>query len=190
MVDLSSSGPAERGRAEILGWIVGAMALFGVGSAGWMLIDSMNPAADAHTPISIDLRGIPVGERKTVYVRDVPIFIAHRTAEEISAARADDGAEMPFPEDDADRVLRAEWLVVVGADTYRGWYLPDGQDAEEDRGMWGGWRVNYEGIQYDTSGRLRAGLAYGNMRIPSYSFASDTRIEFDWPGLRVREMQR
>ena len=180
----------QSSRRSVLAWTVGAMALFSVGSVGWMLLDSMNPAADARAPLSVDLGGIPVGHRETVIVRDVPIFIVHRTAEEIAAARADDGADMPYPENDADRVVRDEWLVVVGIDTFRGWYLLSGQDADEDRGDWDGWRVTSEGIQYDTSGRLREGFAYGNLVIPSYAFASDTRIEFDWPGLRMEELRR
>lgn len=47
-----------------------------------------------------------------------------------------------------------------------------------------------EGMHYDTSGRLRQGPGDGNLFIPSYSFVSDTRIEFDWPGLRMEEMRR
>lgn len=170
-----------RGRHGFLALATGVMAVFGIVSVGWMLLDSMNPAADAPGGVWIDLHSIAVGQRKTVFVHGVPIFIAHRTPEEIAAARADDGAEMPFPENDADRVLREEWLVVVGIDTFRRLFLPSGQGAEDDRGTWGGWREVSEGIDYDTSGRLRRDLGSSNLVVPSYRFVGETRIEIGWP---------
>ena len=170
----------------ILGLAAGAMALFGIGSVAWVMLDSMNPAADAPAPFSIDLRHIAVGDRKTVYWNVTPIFVAHRTAEEVAAATAGDAADMPFPERDADRVIRDEWLVVVGVDSLRPWYRLSGQAADEERGEWGGWRVNWEGIEYDTSGRLRRGPGSGNLVVPSYEFVSETRIDFNWPVVRRR----
>jgi len=156
-----------------------------------MLLDSMNPAADRAAPVlTIELGDIPVGHRETVVWRGVPIFIAHRTDEEIAAAKAGDGADLRFPEIDADRVLREEWLVVAGVDTFHGWHPVSGQDPGDLRGNWGGWQVLGEGMHYDTSGRLRKGPGYGNLVIPYYSFVSDTRIEFDWPGLRMDELRR
>lgn len=175
------------GRPDLLALVVGLMAVFGVGSVGWIPLDSMNPAANVPAGVWIDIHDIPVGQRKTVFVHGVPIFIAHRTPEEIAAARADDGAEMPFPENDGDRVQREEWIVVVGIDTFRGWYLLSGQGAEDERGAWGGWREHSEAIDYDISGRLRRDRGSSNLIVPSYSFVSETRIEINWP---IEELSR
>ena len=173
-------------RSGVLGLIAGAMALFGICSVVWVMLDSLNPAADAPAPFSIDLRHISAGERKTVRWNSTPVFVAHRTAEEIAAARAGDTDDMLFPEPDADRVRRDEWLVVVGVDTFRWWHRLSGQAADEDRGEWGGWKEPWEGVEYDTSGRLRRGPGSGNLIVPSYDFVSDTRIDFNWPVVRRR----
>ncbi len=170
--------PAGR---SLLAWIVGAMAMLGIGSLAWVLVDSMNPAADVPRSLYVTLEDIPAGARETILWRGVPIFIAHRTPDEIAAARADDGAEMAFPQFDADRVQRAEWLVVVGVETFRGWYELSGQQEGDHRGRWGGWAVTHEGIAYDTSGRLRRGRGGGNLAVPRYRFVSEGRIEIDWP---------
>ncbi len=155
----------------------GAMALFGIGAASWPLIDSMNPSAELRVPFWIDLRGIEIGQRKTFVWRDKPIFIVHRTPEDITAARSDDHAEMLFPEPDRSRVQRNEWLIVYG-------YCPSdgcplyGQEPSEMRGPWSGWYCPcpHGPHSYDLSGRLRSRWGKGNLVIPPYRFESDTAI--------------
>lgn len=192
MVDraFAGQGSGRLGSLGPLAWIVGAMALLGIGSLGWVMLSSLAPAADVPRSLYVTLDQIPAGARKTLHWRGVPIFIVHRTPEEIAAARADDGAEMPFPQIDSDRVRREEWLIVVGIDTFQGWHDLSGQEAGDRRGAWGGWAVPDEGVEYDISGRLRRGPGGGNLAVPNYAFVSDDRIEIDWPipapDLRVR----
>ena len=45
----------------------------------------MNPSSELRTPHWVDLSDIPEGGRKTVYWGDWPIYIAHRTPEEIAS---------------------------------------------------------------------------------------------------------
>ena len=163
-----------RSRRDLL-VAAGAMALFGVGAATWPLIDSMNPSAELRVPTWIDIRGIEIGQRKTVVWRSAPIFIVHRTPEEIAAARGDDNAEMPFPEADGARVQRDEWLIVTGLCTFQACPLV-GQQPSEQRGAWGGWLCLCHADAYDLSGRLRAAPGKGNLRIPPYDFWDDTVI--------------
>ena len=52
--------------------------------------------------------------------RGKPVFIKHRTAEDIDREGAVDLGELRDPQADADRVKDPEWLVVVGICTHLG----------------------------------------------------------------------
>ena len=163
-----------RSRRDLLA-MAGAMALFGIGAATWPLIDSMNPSAEARLPDWLDFGRIRPGQRKTLYWRGAPIFISRRTPEEISATRADDHAEMLFPEADRDRVVRDQWLIVYGYCPTDGCLLR-GQGPNEVKGRWGGWFCPCGADHYDLSGRLRSRWGNSNLLIPPYRFESDTII--------------
>ncbi|MEX2650311.1 MAG: ubiquinol-cytochrome c reductase iron-sulfur subunit [Alphaproteobacteria bacterium] len=158
---------------------VATMAATGVGAVAtaWPLVDSMNPSADvlAVASIEADLGPIAVGQRITVEWRSRPVFIVHRTAAEIAAARADDAADLRDPQPDAERAPRAEWLIVVGICTHLG-CIPLGQRGNDPLGGWGGWFCPCHGSHYDTSGRVRKGPAPRNLDVPPYAFLSDTII--------------
>ena len=164
----------------------GAMALVGLAAASWPLIDSMNPSAELRVPLWIDLSRISVGQRKTVVWRNKPIFIVHRTPEEIATARADDHAEMLFPEPDRGRVQRDEWLVVYGYCPSDGWPLYR-QEPNEMRGHRGGWYCPSPAgpHSYDLSGRLRSRWGKSNLLIPPYRFESDTAISLGTSRLQI-----
>ena len=57
--------------------------------AGWTLIDTMNPAKDvlALASTEVDLSTVEVGQSLTVMWRGKPVFIRHRTIDEINEAR-------------------------------------------------------------------------------------------------------
>ena len=67
----------------------GAMGVIAVSSAGWPLIDQMNPSKDveALATIEVDLSTLNEGESKTVLWRGKPLFIKHRSDKEISDAK-------------------------------------------------------------------------------------------------------
>src|SRR5271169_901903 len=85
-----SSHPTETTRRDFM--VLTASALAGVGACAvaWPFIDSMNPAADvlALSSIEVDLSPIQVGQTIKVKWRGVPVFIRHRTPEDIEAAKA------------------------------------------------------------------------------------------------------
>jgi len=158
------------------------LATMGIGAVGaaafaWPLIDSMNPAADvlALSSIEVDLSQIEVGQSITVKWRGKPVFIRHRTAEEIKEAEDVKLSDLPDPQTDASRVEKPEWLIVVGVCTHLG-CIPLGQKSGDPRGEYGGWFCPCHGSNYDTSGRIRKGPAPRNLDVPDYAFLDDTTV--------------
>lgn len=165
-------------RREFLFLSAGAMGAVGAGIFAWPLIDSLNPAADtlAMSTTEVDLAPIAEGQAITVVWQGKPVFIRHRTADEISKAAEVDVATLRDPQKDSDRVKKAEWLVMVGICTHLG-CIPMGQKNNDMRGEYGGWFCPCHGSAYDTSGRIRKGPAPKNLAVPAYEFTSDTTIK-------------
>ncbi|MEM7693220.1 MAG: ubiquinol-cytochrome c reductase iron-sulfur subunit [Pseudomonadota bacterium] len=164
-------------RRDFLYIATGAFSATAVGAMAWPFIDSLNPSADvsALAEVEVDISDVKVGERITVMWQSKPIFIDHRTPEQIEAARSEDIDALPDPESDEARVTRPEWLIVVGVCTHLG-CVPLGQRQNDPLGNWGGWFCPCHGSHYDTSGRVRRGPAPTNLAVPPYAFQSDTLI--------------
>ncbi|SCV72513.1 BQ2448_4050 [Microbotryum intermedium] len=96
--------------------------------------------------------------------RGKPVFIRHRTADEIEEANNVDIKSLRDPQADADRVKKPEWLVMLGVCTHLG-CVPIGE-----AGDFGGWYCPCHGSHYDISGRARRGPAPLNLEIPEYEF--------------------
>ncbi len=146
-------------------------AALGTALGLWPFIDSMNPAQDilATAETEVDLSPIAVGQRITVKWQGKPVFIAHRTVDEIRRVKADDRARLIDPERDDVRVQNPEWLIVVGVCTHLG-CIPLGQKASDPKGAFGGWFCPCHGSVYDASGRVRRGPAPRNLVVPPYVF--------------------
>jgi ubiquinol-cytochrome c reductase iron-sulfur subunit len=169
--------PVDSGKRDFLGLACGAVGAVGACAAAWPLLDSLRPAADtlALATTEVNLSTIPLGTSQTVMWQGKPVFIRHRTPEEIQKAKQDDRASMPDPLADAKRVERPEWLVVVGICTHLG-CIPNGQKIGENKGDYGGWFCPCHGSHYDTSGRIRKGPAPQNLARPPYKFVNDTTL--------------
>jgi ubiquinol-cytochrome c reductase iron-sulfur subunit len=167
-------GQTRRDFLYLAGAATGAV---GAACVAWPLIDTMNPAADtlALASIDVDLSPVQVGQAITVSWRGKPVFIRHRTPDEIKAAESVPMAELKDPEPDSKRVKKAEWLVMVGVCTHLG-CIPQGQKPTEVKGEYNGWFCPCHGSQYDTSGRIRKGPAPKNLEVPAYQFLDDTHI--------------
>lgn len=165
-------------RRDFLQLTAAGFGVVGVAAAATPLINSLNPAKDtlALASTEVDVSGIAEGEGRTVMWRGKPVFIRHRTAEEIEEAKTADLATMVDKETDSDRVQNEKWLVVVGICTHLG-CVPTGQKSTEERGEYDGWFCPCHGSQYDTSGRIRKGPAPKNLHVPPYEFLSDTVIK-------------
>jgi ubiquinol-cytochrome c reductase iron-sulfur subunit len=133
----------------------------------------MNPDASvkALASIEVDISAVETGQSITVTWRGKPVFIRRRTGDEIAEAQSVSALDLPDPEDDAARVSKDEWLVMVGICTHLG-CVPLGQ-----AGDFNGWFCPCHGSHYDTSGRIRKGPAPKNLEIPPYEFVGDTRIK-------------
>ena len=143
------------------------LGVAGVAAASWPFISSMNPTASvkAEAVEEVSLQGIDTGKVHTVAWRGQPIFIFHRTPEEIKAMEQSKGGKDPQP--DKDRVKHADWLVVIGICTHLG-CVPN-KTAE-------GWLCPCHGSVYDNSGRIISGPAPLNLHVPPYRFVSDDKI--------------
>lgn len=177
---IASPSPLEGddgSRRDFLLLTTAVAGTIGAGFATWPFIDSMNPSADvlALSSVEFDLAPIELGQRVTVKWRGRPVFIDHRTPEQIARAVADDRAELKDPETDGARVQRAEWLVVVGICTHLG-CIPLGQRSGDPLGEWDGWFCPCHGSHYDTAGRIRKGPAPKNLEVPPYQFLDDQRV--------------
>ncbi|HEX2112869.1 MAG TPA: ubiquinol-cytochrome c reductase iron-sulfur subunit [Alphaproteobacteria bacterium] len=172
-----AGGHGDATRRDFLILATGAFSALGAAAAMWPFIHTMNPAADtlALASIETDLSAVQPGQRIKVMWRGKPVFIDHRTPEQIEAARAVDVNTLPDPESDARRVKKPEWLVLVGVCTHLG-CVPLGTGPTEAKGEFGGWFCPCHGSHYDTSGRIRKGPAPKNLAVPPYQFLTDTTI--------------
>lgn len=160
-------------------FIVGATQAVGaVGAvcAAYPFVKSMSPAENvkALSTTEVDISEIEVGNSKTVMWRGRPVFIRHRTKEEIAKAEADDTAAgetaLLDPATDTSRVQKKEWLVTMAVCTHLGCVPMEG-------GNFDGWLCPCHGSQFDASGRVRRGPAPTNLEVPPYTFVSDTLIK-------------
>ncbi|MDA8637273.1 ubiquinol-cytochrome c reductase iron-sulfur subunit [Rhodospirillales bacterium] len=179
--DQPMSGNAEiddQTRRDFLLWSTLAVGAAGTAMAVWPFIDQMNPAADtlALSSIEVDLSAIEVGQSITVTWRGKPVFIRRRTEAEITDAESVAIVDLPDPQNDADRVQKPEWLVMVGVCTHLG-CIPLGQKSGDSKGEFGGWFCPCHGSHYDTSGRIRKGPAPVNLLVPGYEFLDDTTVK-------------
>jgi ubiquinol-cytochrome c reductase iron-sulfur subunit len=170
---MASAEPTRRDFLYVASATVGA-----VGAATLLvpLLSQMNPDAStiaAGAPIEVDLTPIAAGQIIKVFWRSKPIFISHRTPQQITEARDVNVADLRDPQSDQDRVKQGhdQWLVVIGICTHLGCIpLPH-------QGNYDGWFCPCHGSQYDSSGRIRQGPAPLNLPLPPYAFLSDSKIQ-------------
>lgn len=122
-------------------FMVGATGVLGAMAAKSTVMNflsswSASSEALAMAQVEVDLSAIPEGKSVVIKWRGKPIFIRHRTAEEIDEAQSTNIAELRDPQTDADRVQKPEWIIMLGICThlgcvplansgdYNGWYCP------------------------------------------------------------------
>ena len=97
--------------------------------------------------------------------RGKPLFVRRRSAEEVDEVRNVDLAHLRDPQDDAERVVKDEWLVVIGVCTHLG-CVPIANSGE-----YGGYYCPCHGSHYDVSGRIRKGPAPHNLEVRTFCIA-------------------
>ena len=177
---LGHVGETQVGNRDFLKLVAGAGTVVGLGAIVWPFIDSMNPAGDvlALSAVEVDLASIGEGMGITAVWRGKPIFLRHRTAEEIKTAENTPLSALIEPASDASRTKdgHAQWIVLIGICTHLG-CVPLGNKPTDPRGEYGGWFCPCHGSQYDVSGRVRHGPAPANLALPPYAFLSDTKLK-------------
>lgn len=130
-------------------------------------LSNMSASADilAMAKVEVKLGAIPLGKNVIIKWRGKPIFIRHRTVDEIEEANEVNVSTLRDPQTDDERVQKPEWLVMIGVCTHLG-CVPIGE-----AGDFGGWFCPCHGSHYDISGRIRRGPAPLNLEIPEYDFA-------------------
>lgn len=81
---------------------------------------SMSDDVLAMGKTEVDLAEIPEGKGMAYKWRGKPLFVRHRTKEEINTEAKVDLSTLRDPQHDADRAQRPEWLVVIGVCTHLG----------------------------------------------------------------------
>jgi len=171
-----------------------ATAITGVGAvcAVWPLVSSMNPAQDvlaAGAPIDVDIKALQPGQQMIVLWRSHPVFIAHRTADELKTLqdpketaqlRDPDSAVLQQPDyaKNWHRSVKPEYLVVVGICTHLG-CIPEFEPKPGSvaPGWEGGYFCPCHGSRYDLAARVFQGVpAPYNLPVPPHRYVSDTVI--------------
>ena len=100
-------------------------------------LGTMAASADvlALAKVEVELASIPEGKNAIIKWRGKPVFIRHRTSDEIEEAKSTDWKTLRDPESDDSRVKKPEWLVMLGVCTHLG-CVPIGE-----AGDYGGWCV-------------------------------------------------
>ena len=148
-----------------------ATAYFGKHAARGLLA-TKNPSADvlALAKIEIDIASIPEGKNVVFKWRGKPLFVRHRTQQEIEDVRNVDVGSLRDPQHDDERVVKPEWLVVIGSCTHLG-CVPVANEGD-----FGGYFCPCHGSHYDASGRIRKGPAPENLAVPEYEFNGDQLV--------------
>ena len=109
----------KKSRRSFIHQASGAMGVVAISAAGWPLVDQMNPSKDveALATIEVDISGLSEGQSKTVLWRGKPLFIKHRSQNEIDEAKSVNIDELPHPENDEERVKNPKYLVLIGVCT-------------------------------------------------------------------------
>jgi ubiquinol-cytochrome c reductase iron-sulfur subunit len=149
-------------------------------------------AKAAGAPVEADISKLQPGEKMTVEWRGQPVWIVRRTPEMLAelpklddqladpkSLRNQDTLTPPFARNE-DRSIKPEYLVVVGICTHLGCSPSDKFVAEPepfDPNWQGGFYCPCHGSLFDLAGRVfKNKPAPDNLRVPPYTFLSDTRI--------------
>ncbi|KAF5678821.1 cytochrome b-c1 complex subunit mitochondrial [Fusarium heterosporum] len=169
-----SAGPESKNKlySYFMVGALGAVSAAGAKSTVQEFLVNMSASADvlAMAKVEVDLSSIPEGKNVIIKWRGKPVFIRHRTQDEIDQANKVNISSLRDPEEDSARAKNPEWLVMLGVCTHLG-CVPIGE-----AGDYGGWFCPCHGSHYDISGRIRKGPAPLNLEIPEYDFPEDGKL--------------
>jgi len=170
-----NTGESDINRRAFTYLMVAGLGVTGAHAGKNMAIDflsTMSASADvlACAKVEVDLTAIPPGKNATIKWRGKPLFVRHRTQDDIEQVRAVDHTTLRDPARDEDRVQDPNFLVLLGVCTHLG-CVPIA-----NAGDFGGYYCPCHGSHYDGSGRIRKGPAPLNLEIPPYSFTDENTL--------------
>jgi ubiquinol-cytochrome c reductase iron-sulfur subunit len=115
----------------------------------------------------IDTSGMAPGSWRKLLIDAQPVYVRHRTKEEIAGARSEPQSALLDPARDEDRAPDAAWLCVSGVCTHAACTVACGL------GPYRGWMCLCHGSVYDMSGRVRHGPAKRNLAVVRYQRNGD-----------------
>ena len=141
----SKSNEANRAMSYFMVGSLGVLSASVAKSAITGFLETMAASADvlALAKTEVELASIPEGKNVIIKWRGKPVFIRHRTADEIQEARSASWTSFRDPESDETRTKKPEWLVMLGVCTHLG-CVPIGE-----AGDFGGWFCPCHGSHYD-----------------------------------------
>ncbi|TRY74239.1 hypothetical protein DNTS_020511 [Danionella cerebrum] len=167
-----NSADARRAFSYLLTGSTLVVGIYAAKTVVLQFVTSMSASADvlAMSKIEVKLSDIPEGKNMTFKWRGKPLFVRHRTAQEIEAEAHVNLAELRDPQHDKDRVQKPSWVIVIGVCTHLG-CVPIA-----NAGDYGGYYCPCHGSHYDASGRIRRGPAPTNLEVPYYEFLDDNTV--------------
>ena len=141
----AKSETSNRSLAYLMIGSLGLLSASAAKSTVTEFLATMSASADvlAMAKVELDLSSIPEGKSVIIKWRGKPVFIRHRTPDEIEEARSTDWKSLRDPESDEARTKQPEWLVMLGVCTHLG-CVPIGE-----AGDYGGWFCPCHGSHYD-----------------------------------------
>lgn len=189
-----SSDGVNSSRRRFLTAATSAVGVAGAVGIAVPFVQSWNPSAKARAagaPVKADISKIEPGQMTVFEWRGKPVYVMHRTPEQLDDLASLDGllkdpaseeAVQPSYITGVDRSIRPEILVIVGLCTHLGCapkFHPEvGVTSFRTGGDWrGGFFCPCHGSMFDLSGRVYSGVpASANLEVPPYSFETDDVI--------------
>ena len=189
-------------RRDFLQLVAGAVGAVAVVATGYVVVDTLNPAADvlaAGGPVDVDLTKVAPGQQVIVQWRGKPIFIINRTppllkelqdaslVNRLADPSSDTNQQPPYARN-WHRSIKPEYAVLVGICTHLGCipgYFPKPDPSNPAPNWLGGYFCPCHGSKYDLAGRVYSGVpAPYNLPVPPYRFPDQktVRIGEDPPG--------
>ncbi len=169
--------------------VVGAAGAVGVAVP---FVKSWSPSAKAKAagaPVKVDISKINLGEMVVVEWRGKPVYIVHRSEEELATLAkveerlADPESQRSIQPDYAAgeaRAIKPQFAVLVGLCTHLGCapkFRPELAPADLGAEWLGGFFCPCHGSRFDLSGRVYKGVpAPTNLDVPPYRYESDNVI--------------
>jgi ubiquinol-cytochrome c reductase iron-sulfur subunit len=144
----------------------------GIRLLAFKFLHSISASAEvlALATIEVDISKIDPGKTITITWRGKPVFIKHRTVQEIEEIRSTPLSELKDPQPDEQRVKDENWSVLLAICTHLG-CVP-----VTDAGAYNAFFCPCHGSHYDASGRIRRGPAPLNLEVPKHTFVEGGKV--------------